>query len=196
LRSKQFSNFQKHRGFTLIELLVVITIIAILAGASFPVINGVMTKAKKVKALAVVKDIQVAVKSYQTEYNRYPAPAAGGGDTTVTTADTNFIAVLLGQTGGGTVSNPRQIKFLELPPAKNGKGGLIGTIGAQTLVDDWGVPGARAGNPYTVIMDSNYDNQITIPGITTGPLPLGTAIYCNGPDGIEFSRDDITSWGS
>jgi prepilin-type N-terminal cleavage/methylation domain-containing protein len=200
IRSKQISNIQKHRGFTLIELLVVITIIGILASAAFPVINGVMARARKVKVMAVAKDLQVAIKSYQTEYNRYPGPS--GADTTVDTrTDTNLVSILLGGAGTGAITNPREIKFLDLPIAKNGVGGLVGTGGAAgyTLVDEW-------GQGFTVIMDTDYDNQIdnpdtsnSDPKISSGAspqLPTGSAVYSNGSDKKKSTKDDIVSWRS
>lgn len=198
LRSRQIPNFQKHRGFTLIELLVVITIIAILAGASFPVINGVMARARKVKVMSVAKDLQVAIKSYQTEYNRYPGPA--GADLTLdTSSDLDLVSVLLGNAGTGAYMNPREIKFIELPMAKNGVGGLVGTGGAGgfTLLDEWGLG-------FTVIMDNNYDNQIlnpdaanSDPRVSTGAspqLPMSAIVYSNGPDKAPTTKDDIASW--
>jgi hypothetical protein len=95
--------------------------------------------------------------------------------------------------------NPREIKFIELPMAKNGVGGLVGTGGAGgfTLLDDWGIG-------FTVIMDNNYDNQIlnpdaanSDPKISTGvgpQLPMSAIVYSNGPDKAPTTRDDIASW--
>jgi hypothetical protein len=45
--------------------------------------------------------------------------------------------------------NPRGIVFFEPKMAKQGKGGLDGTV----YKDPW-------GNPYTVTLDYNYDNKI------------------------------------
>jgi prepilin-type N-terminal cleavage/methylation domain-containing protein len=186
-------------AFTLIELLVVITIIGILASMAFPVINGVMAKARKVRALAVIKDLQVAIKGYQTEYNRYPSPP-GGSEAPVQTTAGDLISTLLAsdsQQAPGKL-NPRGIKFIDLPVAKNEKGGLVGASADDyTLVDEW-------GNPYTVIMDTNGDEKIENPDvgnadskISSGAppqLPFGVAVYSNGPDGDDKTKDDITSW--
>lgn len=195
VETKAVQKFRASRGFTLIELLVVITIIAILAGVAFPVINSVMVKARRLKTLAVAKDLQVAIKAYQTEYNRYPG--APGTDATINTSTTAFVAILLGGAGGTPYANPREIKFADFPIAKGKKGGLDGTIGSQSLVDDW-------GNPYTIILDNDYNNRITNPdasssdpSISTGAapeLPIGVAVYSNGADMVPFTKDDITSW--
>ena len=193
--TKAIQKFRASRGFTLIELLVVITIIAILAGVAFPVVNGVMARARKLKTLAVAKDLQVAIKSYQTEYNRLPGEP--GADATINTTDTAFVAILIGEPGTGTYTNPREIKFADFPIAKGKKGGLDGVIGSQSLMDDWGYP-------YTVILDSNYDNRITNPdtsnsdpGISSGAapeLPISIAVYSNGADKQASTKDDVTSW--
>ena len=194
VETKAVQKFRASRGFTLIELLVVITIIAILAGVAFPVVNGVMAKARKVKTLAVAKDLQVAIKSYQTEYNRYPSTA--DSDVTVLTNTGDLINVLVGQNSG--MLNPREIKFVDLPMAKNGTGGLvIAGGGGNTLIDDW-------GSPFSIIMDTNNDNLITNPDtansdpkVSSGAppeMPLGVAVFSNGADKVQSTKDDVTSW--
>jgi prepilin-type N-terminal cleavage/methylation domain-containing protein len=191
----------KQSAFTLIELLVVITIIGILASMAFPVVNGVMARARKVKALAVIKDLQVAVKAYQTEYNRFPSTSTAA-DETVKTDTGDLIATLMAAdselAAGGL--NPRGISFIELPVAKNGRGGVIGSgPDDYTLVDEW-------GQPYVVIMDSNGDNRIENPDVgnadstissgAPAQLPLGVAVFSYGPDAKELTKDDVTSWRS
>ena len=190
-------------AFTLIEMLVVITIIGILASMAFPVITGVMNRARKVRTQAVIKDLQVAIKAYQTEYNRYPSDATGEDETLQTNSDSPLIAILLSsdsqEESGG--KNPRGIKFIDLPMAKNGRGGLIGQDeDSYQLVDEW-------EQPYTVIMDTNGDEKIENPDVQNSDskissgapaqLPVGVAVYSFGPDGKTNnspSQDDITSW--
>lgn len=197
---KTAHSINRRPAFTLIELLVVITIIGILASMAFPVITGVMEKARKVRVLATIKDLQVGIKGYQTEYNRYPAPA--GADATIITGDSGktFLAILLGS-DSQTSYNGRGIKFIELPLAKNGRGGLVGTdVDSYQLVDEWGYP-------YTVVMDTDGDDRVMNPDtsnddpkISAGSspqLPIGIIIYSRGPDGKDKekpTKDDITSW--
>lgn len=191
-------------AFTLIEMLVVITIIGILASMAFPVVTGVMNKARKVRCLAVIKDLHVAIKGYQTEYNHYPSTKTGD-DAELNTKEGNepLLQVLLGaknqQNSGGL--NTRGIKFIDLPVAKNERGGVIGTdIENYKLVDEWGVG-------YYVIMDTNGDEKVANPdtrnsdskisGGASQDLPVGVAIYSLGPDGPKVevpSKDDVTSW--
>lgn len=190
-------------AFTLIELLVVITIIIILAGMAFPVVTGVMEKARKVKTLAVIKDLQVAIKGYQTEYNRYPSSETGN-DVEIDTRS-ELIPILMGS-DSQTKMNGRDISFIDLPMAKNDRGGLIGQDeDSYQLVDEW-------SNAYQVIMDTSGDGKVRNPdtenedsSVSSGAstqLPSGVAIYSYGPDGAppksktSPSKDDITSWRS
>ena len=196
---KSSHSINRRSAFTLIELLVVITIIGILASMAFPVITGVMEKAKKVKVLAVIKDLQVAIKGYQTEYNRYPAPAGATEEEIMTDADSGMqlLAILMGSESQAAL-NGRGIKFIELPIAKNGRGGLLGQdVNSYQLVDEW-------TKPYAIIMDLDGNERINNPDVSNADakyssgaapqLPLGVIIYSTGSDGNKQTKDDITSW--
>jgi len=201
------------RGFTLIELLVVIVIIAILASLAIPATNLVMRKANELKIKTTMKDIEVAVGHYRTEYNRFPINPddAGSGDTDLEPFLTDgtsqpMINILMNNvdtSGGSTNMNPRGIKFLDLPMAKNNLFGIIDPSGGSgdgspvQLVDNWGLP-------YMVALDTNYDNRIQNPDknsndqviSTAAPEYLGrsVAVYSYGADRTEFTKDDIVSW--
>jgi len=203
-----------HRGFTLIELLVVIVIIAILVSLAVPVTNIVMKKAQELKIKTVLKDIQVAIGHYRTEYNRFPIdPESGGtgGDSDIEPFLTDgtvqpMINILMSNvdtSGGSTNMNPRQIKFLDLPFARNNQFGIIDPSGGTgdgspvQLVDSWGLP-------YTVLLDTNFDNRIANPDKNSNDqlissqapefLNSSSAIYSFGPDRQENTKDDIVSW--
>ncbi|MBU2007868.1 type II secretion system GspH family protein [Patescibacteria group bacterium] len=62
----------KNLGFTLIELLVVISIIGFLATATMVIFNNVRIKARDVKRIADIKQIQKALDLYYDENNAYP----------------------------------------------------------------------------------------------------------------------------
>lgn len=201
------------RGFTLIELLVVIVIIAILVSLAVPATNLVMRKAQELKIKATMKDIQVAIGHYRTEYNRFPINPddATSGDQDIepfltdgTAQPTiNILMSNVDTSSGSTNMNPRQIKFLDLPMAKNNQFGIIDPSGGTgdgtpvQLVDSWGLP-------YKIAMDTNYDNRIQNPDknntdqVISGRAPeylSNTAIiYSFGPDRTEYTKDDIVSW--
>ena len=61
-------------AFTLVEMLVVIAIIAILASILIPVVGRARTKAKVAVARAEMAGLEMAIKSYKNDYNRWPKP--------------------------------------------------------------------------------------------------------------------------
>lgn len=63
-------------GFTLIELLVVIAIIGVLAALLLPTITAVRCRAKESSAQAMVRDLETAIKSYESDYSRVPPSRA------------------------------------------------------------------------------------------------------------------------
>jgi prepilin-type N-terminal cleavage/methylation domain-containing protein len=188
--------FSARRAFTLIEMLVVIGIIGILASLAVPAATGVMKKAKKVKTQAALKDIQLGIKNYQQEYNRYPVRAGSTSEEPVALEEgSSLLKVLLGE--DEQKLNPRREVFIEPAMGKNGSGGLTGTEGSYGLKDSW-------GEPYQVVMDANYDNKVSNPDarnsdkdISSGApanLPFGVIVYSHGDDKKPFTKDDIASW--
>jgi prepilin-type N-terminal cleavage/methylation domain-containing protein/prepilin-type processing-associated H-X9-DG protein len=70
----------KRRGFTLIELLVVIAIIAILAAILFPVFAKARATARKASCQAQMKQLGVALLSYNQDWDeKMPLGDGGGG---------------------------------------------------------------------------------------------------------------------
>ncbi len=60
------------RGFTLIELLVVISIIGMLASVVLVSLQGARNKAKELKFVAGLRELQKAMELYRLDNNRYP----------------------------------------------------------------------------------------------------------------------------
>lgn len=186
-------------AFTLIELLTVITIIGILASMSFPVVTGVMNRARKVKTLAMIKDLHVGIRGYYTEYGHYPSEQTKDDDK-MRTNEGELIAILLAS-DAQTKMNGRGIKFVELPVGKNGRGGLVGqSADDYQLLDEW-------GQPLYVIMDTSGDEKVENPDVgnedpkvssgASPELPVGVAIYSLGENGAKkggLTKSVITSW--
>ncbi|HBJ83303.1 MAG TPA: hypothetical protein DDZ88_05410 [Verrucomicrobiales bacterium] len=203
-----------HRGFTLIELLVVVVIIGILASLVMSQASKMMEDARRLQVQTVIKDLRIAIGSYQVEYNRYPVDSSklSGSDgedaPEIETDETSGIVDALMSTssgdsssGGGTNLNPKDIKFIDLPLAKNGMFGLVGAQAPYKLVDLW-------GQTYRVLLDTNGDKQVANPDLNNsdpkiaqnpnGPppekLPAEIAIYSLGQDKTASTKDDVVSW--
>jgi prepilin-type N-terminal cleavage/methylation domain-containing protein len=131
-------------GFTLVELLVVIAIIAILAGLLFPAGQSALNSAIKTTAKNQAVQIVTAITAYESEYGRLPSNTTG-------LVDTNLVSILC--TTNDTNNNPRGIVFLDSSAWKKNKGGVTTNSG---FCDPW-------SNVYSVALDTNYANQITVP---------------------------------
>lgn len=221
MKIKPRSNSHTRPGFTLIELLVVITIIGVLASLVISQANKLMADGRKLQVQTVLKDLRVAITSYQVDYNRWPvnptllSAASSGQDVQALPTDENsgIVGALTtlttsssggsgGGSGGGTVNlNPKNIKFIDLPIARNGKFGLMNAQPPYRLVDLW-------GTVYYVLLDTNGDLQVTNPDLNNSDpkisanaispppkmLPLEVAIYSWGADLKAQTPDDVVSW--
>jgi prepilin-type N-terminal cleavage/methylation domain-containing protein len=67
------------KGFTLIELLVVIAIIGLLASIVLVSLNTARVKARDVKRIADLKNIQIALELYYSDHGYYPECTDSGG---------------------------------------------------------------------------------------------------------------------
>lgn len=70
---------KKHRGFTLIELLVVIAIIGLLSTVIMVSLNNARAKARDVRRIEDLKQLQTAVEMYYDTNKEYPQPCRGYG---------------------------------------------------------------------------------------------------------------------
>lgn len=204
-----------HQGFTLIEILVVVVIIGILAGLVMGQASRMMDDARRLQVQTVLKDIRIAIGNYQVDYNRYPVDPSllsGAGDgedvPAIPTSEASGIIDALmgtsGSTGGGGAGlnlNPRDIKYIDLPIAKNGMFGLVNPQPPYRLTDLW-------GQPYYILLDTNGDKQVINPDLnntdptisqnSTSPppqkLPVEVAVYSYGKDKMPQTKDDVVSW--
>ncbi len=171
----------KRKYFTLIELLVVISIIAILAGLLLPVISKVKDNAKKVKAKSEARGLVLAIKSYESTYGLLPwinsndVCTSGNGTPASTVELTNddydtLLEILTCVDGpdnnitvvGGTVgqyANTRAIRFLDAS-SDYSKGDPSNSNRPYGFRDPW-------GNRYAIALDTNYDNTVVLPDISS-----------------------------
>ena len=66
------------RGFTLIELLVVVSIIGMLASVILVSLQGARNKARDIKLIAEVKELQKALELYRLDNGKYPGALESG----------------------------------------------------------------------------------------------------------------------
>jgi prepilin-type N-terminal cleavage/methylation domain-containing protein len=214
-------------AFTLIELLVVIGIIAILIGLLFPAFKGVQNQAKQTQAKNDLTQIVNAVNAYYTEYGKYPVdvPAGNTSDAyfgsgtapsgTVSYGSNDWLFDVLRNNTSSTKTasnacagtnlvtclNPRQIVYINPPYVKDpanprsGIGTPTGT-GPGQLFGPW-------GNAYSIVIDENYNNQMTNPysadtGAGPATLRQGVIAWSAGADGTQGTNysnsDDVISW--
>jgi prepilin-type N-terminal cleavage/methylation domain-containing protein len=198
-------------AFTLIELLVVIAIIAVLAGLSFPVYQGIQTQAKKTQAKNDMTQMVTAVSAYYTEYGKYPLTPNPPAETTygVAPATNELLINVLRSVGPtATTENPRGIVFLSPPDARDSnspRSGISPTSSstAGQYFDPW-------GRPYMIRIDTDYDNQVINPySANAGSVPLRSSVIAwslgkdtlsnttSGPPSDKntgTNKDDVISW--
>ena len=194
---RTFNRTQKDPAFTLIELVVVIAIIATLAAFLFPVLQNMLVQAKKTQAKNDVIQIVTAVNAYYTEYGKYPlATSDGSADTRFGLTLTNealfdvLRATGLGRdtvnaldTSGNVNLNLRRIVFISPPDVKSTASPKSGIGTNRQFYDPW-------GSTYKIVIDGNYDNQITTNPYTdtdgsagASPLRIGVIAYSYGQNG-------------
>lgn len=159
--------------------------------------------ARRLQIYVVIKDIRIALETFNVEYGHFPGQPVTSQSTDIRLLSTGpLIDCLMGQ---NTAWNRKEIKFIDLPTARNGKFGYVPAEGSNPcrLVDIW-------GNPYVILLDTNDDSKVSNPDIRNSDpsisqskasppsdfLPVKVAIYSFGKDGIEGTADDIVSWRS
>ena len=163
-------------GFTLIELLVVVAIIGILVGLLFPAFSHARQVAKKTRAKAEVKQLDIAFRAIQSDYRGFTTtPSAVNLATKLDIdgeeIDGNVVGFLQGVNSRGTV-------YMEFDNTS--------TNGAGAFVDPWnGVYRAALGSGGT----------ITPPH---GTIYRQIGAWSKGRDQLddtaERQKDDVTSW--
>jgi len=152
-------------GFTLIELLVVIGIIILLMGMLLPALMGVKENARKAKAKADVKQLDIALKAVLTDYRDW---SIFGGPTQKKDVDNDTISIL----NGTAAANTKKVCYMEFDSASmNGLG----------FADPW-------KQLYKFALGDGGTVSPALSGV--GPLPRATATWSLGPSAGKY----ITSW--
>lgn len=190
-------------AFTLIELLVVISIIAILSTIAMVAMKGAFNAAKKAQAKNDMTTIVQAVTSYYTDYGKYPLTQAQATSATDTAAVfgapsgsyTNDKLMNVLRCPGGwpdpEMQNPRQVKYMQTPDAKDQsfpKAGIAEPSGQ--FMDPWGVP-------YVVFIDGDYAGDIDVSscftsGLSSNNAPAGKIQIPVGAASIGFKYSNTT----
>jgi len=189
----------RRHGFTLIELLVVIAIIGVLAAILMPVIRTSLRKAKEHKTRVLIGNVEIALKSYETQYQRLPARV--NTDPIAYPANKDNIAggllddlgwyylVLTGADAGSSSTvgkaNPRRTVFLDVKPEDTWSDG-----NRTVLVDAW-------GRPLIIALNDDGSQDTTPPYHNRRTFD----IWSFGEDGVTGSgadagaqKGDVNNW--
>ena len=144
-----------------------------------------------------LQNIVIAIKGYQTEYNRLPTEGFQGGNERHSACGGTLLRSLLRE--GGSTLNPLGIGFLEAKRASTRRSGITGPPESPTFVDRW-------GQAYQIVLDLNGDGKIPNPARGTrvsrnsdemAPDFLGIEViaFSAGPDRNPNTwEDNIKSW--
>ena len=149
--------------------------------------HGAMDKARRIVAKNDAVQIASAVLLFETEYGKLPPGGSGSTDPGDVNAELMRVLTATEEQGEGVkLFNPRKISYLDVNATVEGSK-RSGTNSDGTFVDPW-------GNPYQIVMDVEFDNEITVPSAKSGETiklrkRVGVWAQTN-----EESRIIITSW--
>lgn len=152
----------------------------------FILVNVVLGNAVKPSPRGTENNIITALKGYKVEYNRFPLLGERfSRDSEVIISSGPLLNAL---TGEDDKINPRKIKFIDLPIAKNNVNGLLEKDGKRILVDPW-------GEPYAILLDFDGDGKVPDPEHPGAMLSTTVMVFSGGPDGNPITwQDNVKSW--
>jgi prepilin-type N-terminal cleavage/methylation domain-containing protein len=119
---------KKILGFTLIEILVVISIISVLSGVIYANFNSARESSRDKVRQTSLKELQLAIELYKSQYGMYPEAGCGGG--------TSWTGPSL--TGSYACGNeyivglvPEFLSELPVDPQQNGDQGFLYSVSAD-----------------------------------------------------------------
>ena len=200
-------------AFTLIELLAVIGIIGVLAALLFPAIKLALQKAEIAQAQNDVKNIETAVKSFYTEYGKWPNGNGGSADFSYGAFSTpyapSYPSAASGTLSSGYCENYWLMNVLQAIQDNGTVCGNGGTLSSTTPVNSRGIifintPAKSLHvidtvhgyadfvdpwkNPYQITVDANYDNVCT--NLAMANTINGSAVT---PLGLGFASGWVTN---
>ncbi len=158
---------------------------------------------KYVQTKRLLKDLGAAIQIYEVEFNRLPSPESGphGQDISVRSRDP-FLTMLIGKEG---MPENYQVKFIDVPLAKNHAFGLWRDGSERVLSDFW-------SEPYYIVLDTDGDGMIANPEFgadqsdpeyakrrradpAPATLPVKVLVYSSGTDRDPKTwHNNICSW--
>jgi prepilin-type N-terminal cleavage/methylation domain-containing protein len=168
------SGIKSNKAFTLIELLVVIAIIALLAGLLFPAFTSARETARKTKAKADVRQLDMAFKAVLMDYRAWSgAGGAGIGPSPNGIPTDNTVVTYL--TGSG--ANSKGIRYMEFDSKS--------LDASQNFVDPW-------KSPYQVALGDSTVQPQNAPAA----LPRQVAAWAWGKKGktAALYSEYVKSW--
>jgi prepilin-type N-terminal cleavage/methylation domain-containing protein len=191
------------RGFTLIELLVVIAIIAILIGLLLPAVQKVREAAARSTCANNLKQIALAVHSYESANGALPPGIAminttdGGGPKTNYGASGNGVGVLgyvLAHAEQGAVYNQLQVNWDPYANASAWFNSGANTAPARARIKTFECPSAGTFTPdnytgpgHNTLSGSSYQWNVSVFGATAN-LGVTNYIGVSGRFGIMGSN--------
>lgn len=146
-----------------------------------------------------LKDLEVALSHYRTEYQAWPdIESLKRSESEPVQVQGSLLSALLGEP---SELNPKGIKFTKFRQASKGVSGLTKVGETLVLHDAW-------GSPYWLMLDVDHENRIPNPELfpdviadprmtSRAPTMLSTTclLFSSGPDRDPKTwTDNIASW--
>lgn len=211
----------KRQKFSMIELLVVMAIIIILTGMVLAAVSIVRQKSKKVLTTTLMKQLEVAISSYQTTYGILPFTLNEGNTYDIAIGGTKASPLYAKCTDAGALTPPNATSMLKTSPAETATtyDNLLQTLQGQKAIlnprkqkfleleSDGESYKDAYGNPFQIAFDLTYDENLhgkLLPGIDDSKTlkrsiaiwSLGRDLKSDMTDNATYIKDNINSWDS
>ncbi len=167
----------KRNGFTLIEMLASIGIMMLLASLILVGLNAARRRARVLEAQQAISQIEMAWLAFLADHHEFPFSGSG---TAIVSSDRNMLILR-----GGSRSDFRQEDRAEYRD-RNLRGTNYYDIHpySEGVRDPW-------GNFYRMAFDVSGNGRVSVGG---EEIRKSVVVWSRGPDGQDFTNDDIRSW--